>query len=145
MRGIKLFLLLLALCSLSGCSGLKEAVKGFAGLSTKALEDARKDAVTRDFNFGLDETRGKIKSALAENGSYIYRDDLSLNLIALYISESDTTPAGVFLTPLDKGNTRVEVSSPSIYGKEVIAKVIFDSLSGIPKTEKRKGIFDAKE
>ncbi len=130
-------LLFLVLFALHGCCGLSEGVRGFAGLSTKVLEDTRKDAITKDFNIGFDISRSRIKSALKDNKSYIYREDPSCNLIAVYVSESDTTPVGVFLTSLDKDNTRVEISSPSTYGKEAIAKVIFDALKGIPDEKKQ--------
>ncbi|MBN2830781.1 MAG: hypothetical protein JXL82_00665 [Candidatus Omnitrophica bacterium] len=137
MEGIKLFLFCLILCSLTGCSGISEVVRGVAGVSTKVLEDKRKDAVVGDFSSDFDTARSKIKAALKENGSYIYREDLSSNLIAVYVSEKDTTPVGIFLTALDIDNTRVEVSSPSTYGKEVIAKVIFNALRGIPNAKKQ--------
>lgn len=130
MKTIKLFLFFLIFCLLSGCCGPQEAVRGFLGKSTKVLEDKRKDAISRDFNLDFDAARGKIKAALKKEGSYIYGEDSSLNLIAVYISETDTTPVGIFLTALDIDNTRVEISSPSIYGKEVIAKNIFQALKG---------------
>ncbi|MDD3088053.1 MAG: hypothetical protein PHP89_05775 [Candidatus Omnitrophica bacterium] len=130
MKTIKLFLFFLILFLLSGCCGPQEAVRGFLGKSTKVLEDKRKDAIARDFNLDFDAARGRIKAALKKEGSHIYREDLSLNLIAVYISETDTTPVGIFLTALDIDNTRVEISSPSIYGKEVIAKNIFQALKG---------------
>lgn len=144
MRGLKLFLLFLIFCSLNGCSVVKESVKGFAGVSTKVLEDNRKEAKVKDFGFSLDITRSKVKAALKEEGSYIYSEGLSSNLIAVYVSDKDTTPVGIFLTPLDENNTRIEVSSPSTYGKEVIADAIFNSLSGIVKPKVEKGIFDVK-
>ncbi|MFA5310711.1 MAG: hypothetical protein WC355_00100 [Candidatus Omnitrophota bacterium] len=130
MKTAKLFLFFLIFCFLSGCCGPKEAVRGFLGKSTKVLEDKRKEAMARDFNLDFDTARGKIKAALEKEGSYVYREDLSLNLIAVYVSETDTTPVGIFLTALDIDNTRVEISSPSTYGKEVIAKNIFQALKG---------------
>jgi len=122
---------------LSGCCGFSEAIRGFAGVSTKILEDTRKDAVTKDFNIDLDSTRSIIKAALKDGKSYIYREDHSCNLIAVYVSQTDTTPVGIFLTVLDKDNTRVEVSSPSTYGKEVISKIIFNALKGSPDVKKQ--------
>ncbi|MBM3243280.1 MAG: hypothetical protein FJZ12_00350 [Candidatus Omnitrophica bacterium] len=136
MRFLKFALFILVLYSLSGCSGMKEITRGFCGTSTKVLEDTRKDAVVRDFNADFETIRINIKSALKENKSYIYRENTSVNLIAVYISEQDTTPVGIFLTALDIDNTRVEISSPSTYGKEVIAKIIFNSLKGISDGKK---------
>ena len=137
MNRVVLVVLFSVLFILSGCCNLKEAVRGFAGLSTKVLEDTRKDAVAKDFNASFDEARSTIKNALKENHSYIYREDSTCNLIAVYVSESDTTPVGIFLTSLDKDNTKVEISSPSTYGKEVIAKVVFNALKGIHDAKKQ--------
>ena len=100
------------------------------GVSTKILEDTRKDALMKDFNISFETVHSVIKDALKENKSYIYREDASAGLIAVYLSESDTTPVGVFVSSLDKDNARVEVSSPSTYGKETIAKIVFDALKG---------------
>ncbi|OQB15794.1 MAG: hypothetical protein BWY16_00101 [Candidatus Omnitrophica bacterium ADurb.Bin205] len=130
MKMIRLFLFLLICCILSGCCGPKEAIKGFCGISTKVLEDKRKDAVARDFSLDFDTTRTKIREVLTKEGSYIYSEDLSLNLIAVFVSGTDATPVGIFLTALDVDNTRVEISSPSTYGKEIIAKNIFGALKG---------------
>ena len=145
MKRTKLFSLFLIFCFLSGCCGIKEACRGFLGVSTKILEDTRKDALKKDFSGDFEVIHQKIKNALKSEGAYIYRDDPLQHLIALYLSEKDTTPVGVFLTGIDKNNTRVEVSSPSTYAKELIAQVIFDSLSGTVRAKKGKGIIDAKK
>jgi hypothetical protein len=66
-------------------------------------------------------------------------------MLALYVSEEDTTPVGVFLTERGKFRTLVEVSSPSTYGKEKIAQTIFDSLTtGITKPGE-KGLINANK
>ena len=145
MKGIKLFLLFSIFCFLSGCSGLKEAAKGFAGVSTKTLEEKREAAIKKDFSGDLVSMHDKIKDILKREGAYVYKDDLTRNLIALYISDTDTTPVGVFLTEIDKNNTRVEVSSPSTYGKEVISNIIFNSLDGTKKPKVEKGKLNAEE
>lgn len=145
MKGIKIFLLFLIFCFFSGCCGVKEACRGFLGVSTKILEDTRKDALKKDFSGDLETTHKKIKDILKAEGAHIYRDDLPEHLIALYVSEEDTTPVGVFLSEVDKTNTRVEVSSPSTYDKEFIAQIVFGSLSGTIKPGKGKGKIDAKK
>ena len=62
MKVVKLFLFFLLFCFLSGCSGLKEATRGFAGVSTKVLEDTRPGAIKKDFSGSLEEIHGKIIS-----------------------------------------------------------------------------------
>jgi len=138
MKGVKLFLLFFIFCFFSGCSGLKEATRGFVGVSTKILEGKREGAIKKDFNGDLVTIHKKIIDILKSEGAYVYRDDLVRNLIALYLSDTDTTPVGVFLTEVDKNNIRIEVSSPSVYAKEFIADIIFGSLDGTREPKKGK-------
>jgi hypothetical protein len=120
---------------LLGCAGIKEGIRGFWGISTKVLEDGRKDAVKKQFNYDFDACFKKVKETLKRNGSYIYAEDLNKKMIAIYLSEEDTTPVGIFFEEIDANNTQIEVSSPSTYAKESIAKVLEDSL----KQEEKKG------
>ena len=127
----------------SGCVTPKEACKGFLGVSTKVLEEGRNDAIKKEFNFDLVTCHNKVRTILKETGSYIYCDDLRKDMIAVYISEEDTTPVGLFLTEVSKGVTLIEVSSPSTYGKERISKTVFSALiTGVIKPVE-KGKFDA--
>ncbi len=145
MRIVRLCFLFFIFCFLSGCSGFKETTRGFLGVSTKILEDNREGAMKKDFNADLPTIHQKIKDILKIEGAYVYRDDLSANLIALYLSDTDTTPVGIFLTEVDKNSTRIEVASPSTYGKEVIADIIFGTLDGTRKPRGEKGKADAKK
>ncbi len=132
----------------SGCAGAKEVVKGIAGVSTKVLYDTRKDAVKRDVFYDLDSCTKKIEKILAATGSYIYSRDTKTHLIAIYISQTNTTPVGIFLTAANSSVTHIEISSPSTYGKEFIAERLFKELekrdeSG-DKKDKPKESTDAK-
>jgi len=130
---------------LSGCAGVREVCKGVAGVSTKILEDTRKDSLSKVIKYDLITCHNRIKSILKEAGSYIYADDLSKDMLALYVSEEDTTPVGVFLTQRSKGSTLVEVSSPSTYGKEKIAKLLFDNLNRELNEQTKKGQVNATQ
>jgi len=124
--------------NLIGCAGVREVCKGLAGVSTKVLEDGRKDALKKEFNYDLITCHSKIRKILNETGSYIYTDDLDKDMLAVYISEEDTTPVGLFLTEKGKDTTLVEVASPSIYGKEKIAQTVFQALiTGIINPEEK--------
>ncbi|MFH0855834.1 MAG: hypothetical protein V1869_04950 [Candidatus Omnitrophota bacterium] len=128
---------------LSGCVSPKEAYRGFLGVSTKVLEDGRKDAIKKEFNLDLITCHNKVRSILKDTGSYIYADDLRKDMIAVYVSEEDTTPVGLFFTQLNKRETLIEVSSPSTYGKEKISGTVFDALiTGVIKPAE-KGQLDA--
>jgi len=124
---------------ISGCASLKETSKCVLGVSTKVLEDTRDGAIKRDFNQDYSSCYTTIKKALSITEAYIYKEEPAKNLIAIYISEQDTTPVGIFLTKIDEKNTQIEVSSPSTYAKELISKRIFDALEGKPILPPEKG------
>ena len=126
---------------ISGCAGVREVCKGLAGISTKVLEDNRENALSKVIGYDLVTCHNRIRSILKGNGSCIYADDLNNDMIAIYVSEEDTTPVGVFLTDRGMSSTFVEVSSPSIYGKEKIAKLLFDTLT----RELKKGQTDVTQ
>ena len=127
---------------LSGCATVKEMGRGFAGISTKVLEDTRKDALKKSFTLDYNSCYAKVKKILGEKGkeSYIYAEDAGKKMIAVYVSETDTTPAGIFFTSEAKDKTLIEVSSPSVYAKEYIAKNIFTGIDELlkPRPEENK-------
>ncbi|MDD5505823.1 MAG: hypothetical protein PHR73_03615 [Candidatus Omnitrophica bacterium] len=127
MFGYRLFSFLFVLTLiLSGCASVAETAKGFAGISTKVLEEGRSQAVRNEYAVGYSVCRAKVKEVLKDTGSYIYADKPEKSMIAVYVTREDTTPAGIFFKELDKEKTLVEVSSPSTYAKELIAKRIYD-------------------
>jgi hypothetical protein len=129
-RGMSKFTVFFAGCLifLCGCSGIKETVKGFAGVSTKILEEGRKEAVSRQFNYGYKSCYDLVKASLENGGSHIYAEDPRKRMIAVYLSQEDTSPVGVFFIEIGALNTQVEVSSPSTYAKELILNRIIASL-----------------
>jgi len=129
----------LLLTSLFGCSTLTEVGKNILGVSTRALEEGRKDAIKQTFAYNLSACYDKLKKALVLRGCYIYALDPG-KMIAIYVSETDTTPVGIFFKKVDDNNTRVEVSSPSPWAKEFIARRAASILQGTkdPDAEKEK-------
>jgi len=123
-------LLIFALCILNftGCAGLKEGVKKFAGVSTRVIEEDRGQAINRTFNYDFFSCYTQTEDILKKLGVYIYAKDLKKQMIAVYVSESDTTPVGLFFKEVERNITRVEVSSPSSYAKEMIAEKLFSKL-----------------
>lgn len=113
---------------ISGCVTVKEAAKSVAGISTKELESSRKDAVKKNFNYDYFTCYTKALDILKSIGTYIYAQDIKKHLIAIYVSELDTTAVGIFFTEAGNSNTQVEVSSRSTYAKEHIASKLFPAL-----------------
>lgn len=115
---------------LSGCATLKEAGKGFAGVSTQVLEEKRKDVLKKSFALDYNGCYAKVKEILNQKGkeSYIYAEDPKKKMIAIYLSSTDTTPVGIFFTEEAGASTLIEISSPSIYAKEEIANRVFTGI-----------------
>ncbi len=120
---------LMALVLIEGCATVKDIPKGFAGISTKVLEDNRKGAIAKPFNYDSGTCYKKAREILADLGTYIYAQDKKKKMIAIYLSEEDTTPVGIFFTEINEKLTQVEVSSPSTYAKEYIAPRLFAGLA----------------
>jgi len=113
-----------------GCSSIKEGLKGFAGVSTKVLEEGRKDAITASYNLDYFTCFTKTLDTLKSNNSYIYANNIKRHMIAFYVSQDDTTPVGIFFKEIDAHNTGMEISSPSTYAKELFAQKLLKALSG---------------
>lgn len=111
-----------------GCAPVKECLKGFAGVSTKILEDNRQTALSREINYPYQECYAKTMQILQNIGAYVYSKDNKKQLIAIYVSEEDTTPVGIFFQQKTDNITKIEVSSPSTYAKELIAGRLFAGL-----------------
>lgn len=117
-----------------GCANFKEGVRKISGVSTKDLEDSRKDSVTKAFNLGHDACYDKVEGILKKIGAYVYAKDARKTMIAIYVSEQDTTPVGIFFKDIDANNTGVEVSSPSSAARETISQKIFTLMEEAPVT-----------
>ncbi|MFC1675218.1 DUF3568 family protein [Candidatus Omnitrophota bacterium] len=123
-----LSIICLLLISLSGCATIKECAKGFAGVSTKVLEDGRNEAISMKFNTDYDTCYKLSEEILARIGTYTYARDTSKQMIAVFLSEEDTTPVGIFISKIDEKNTQIEVSSPSTFARETISTKLFSFL-----------------
>jgi len=132
------------LISLSGCARIKETTKCAAGVSTKVLEDTRKDAVRKTFNYDYKSCYDRAKEILIAEEAYIYAQDMEKHMIAIYVSRQDTTPVGVFFKETSPASTEIEVSSPSTYAKEFIAQKLFTALEE-PLNLKKEGHTNAKQ
>jgi len=121
-------LILFSLVLISGCTCMKEAGRCIFGVSTKSLEESRKDAIKKTFNYDYKTAFSKSKASLKEMGCYIYAQDYKNGMIAVYVSSEDTTPVGIFVKEIGSVNTQIEVSGPSSYAKEIIAEKLFAGL-----------------
>ncbi|MFH1338420.1 MAG: hypothetical protein ABIH40_01030 [Candidatus Omnitrophota bacterium] len=111
---------------LVGCACLKESAKGFLAISTTDIEESRGQALVKIVDYGYENCYGKVEEILTEIGSYIYAK--RKDLIAVYVSSTDTTPAGIFFKEINGHKTRLEVASPAKDTKEYLARKIFSAL-----------------
>jgi hypothetical protein len=132
---------------LGGCATILEGAKAVMGISTKSLEEGRKDAIVKIFNYDYSTCYAKTQTILKQIKAYIYAQDKQEYMIAIYVSNTDTTPVGLFFKEIDTNNTQIEVSSPSKYAKETIAKRLFAIMEGqkdpvieLPKENTQVGI-----
>jgi hypothetical protein len=126
------------LVTLAGCAAISEGVKGVTGVSTKVLEDERKNAIVKSLNYDYFSCFTKTSDILKRINTYIYKQDIKKQMIAIYVSSEDTTPVGLFFKEVDASHTQLEISSPSASAKELIAKQVFLALEESINTEQKK-------
>ena len=114
---------------ISGCTTLEKGARELMGTSTRTVEETRQDAIKEIFRFDFNTCYEKSKEILKDINTYIYAQKKEEKLIAVFVTEVDTTPVGVFFKEIDANNTQVEVSSPSGYAKELIATKLFSRLT----------------
>jgi hypothetical protein len=127
-KNLKALCILSSVIFISSCSILKENIKGLFGVSVVALEESRVNAIKKTFSRDYTGLYTEALDGLKSIGVYIYTQDIKKKLIAGYVSDTDTTPVGIFFQEIDKNNTQVEVSSPSTAAKEFISNKLFLTL-----------------
>ena len=125
MIGLLCFLLFGA----AGCAGIKQTTRAFLGTSTKELRQAREQAIVRVVNHDYQGCYKRVEAGLLGLGSHIYSKEE--DLIAVYISSEDTTPAGVFFRQVEDKKTELGITSPSKDTKEYLAEKIFALLEDL--------------
>jgi len=143
---LKTILALTLIILISGCTSLKETYKGFIGVSTKELEAGRQSAIKKTFDYDYFTSFTKVLDILKDMNAYIYDKDIKNHIIAIYVSQEDTTPVGIFFKEIGSSATQIEVSSPSKFTKEYIAENLFKALGKKPQTtEEKKGKVNAEK
>ena len=124
---------------LTGCAQVKELSKTFWGSSTRALENARKDALSRDYPCSVDECFDAVLSLQKEGTSALtnrlgifdvfIKDRNQRHIVVIGIEGNvNTTEVGIFFNQIDPKKVKVEISSLSTSAKEKLATAIFKEL-----------------
>lgn len=138
LTGVAVSITAAGLVFLSGCASMTEMCRGFAGTSTRIIDEKRPEALKKEFQGDIQTVSARVRESLKKTGCYVYRQEPDKGLTAVYLSEKDTTPAGVYLTQLDSGATLVEVSSPSTYAREFLIEKLSGDLKDLIKVEKKE-------
>lgn len=124
-------LLVYGVIALDGCAGtITETAKGIIGISTKEIQKSRAEAIKEVFSCGYKACYDRAVEALGRIGVYIYAKNK--DMLAVYVSETDTTCVGIYFKELDANNTQIEVASASAYAKELISHKLFSALKKEP-------------
>ena len=133
-------LLVLAAAYMTGCATTDDWFKGLIGASTASVESARKNAVSKVFDYDYRTCYDKMKKLLEEMPQVsVYAK--KPGLIAVYYNSVNTTPVGVFFKITDEKKTQVEIASPSSSARDWVAKNLF-SEKVLPAASKEAGLLN---
>ncbi len=125
---VRIIFCCIALSAASGCALRNDTIREIAGISVFELEGLRKNAEVKIFGEDYFTCFTKTLDILKKLDMYIYRQDIKKYLIAVYMSKEDSTAVGLFFKEVNKDETKIEITSPSSYAKEFVAKRIFTIL-----------------
>jgi len=149
MRKIKTTIFSIIILSfINGCGLAKETAKTVIGSSTRALEQARSDAISKTyycsysdcFNAALGLGRKEIsakpwiaKSTDPDNGVFdVMMQDLYAKppyIVVIGITGNvDTTEVGIFFKRVTQDTIRIDITSLSSIAKRKVAQWVFESL-----------------
>jgi len=115
---------------LGGCAQTAEIGKTVWGSSTRALEEARVSAITKNYACGYFNCFNQILSAseVLEYTVFI-KNPVKGTIVVIGVPDSvNTTEVGIFLTELGESEVKIYVSSLSSNAKRIVAKDLFAEL-----------------
>lgn len=123
------------LLCLSGCiiNGGVELTKTIWGSSTRALEQARVNAITKTYGQKYWDTIRATLNVIEKNDYEIFKkNEVNGYVVILGIKGSvNTTEVGIFFVEVNEAQTRVEISSLSTNAKRIVAKTLFQGLDTV--------------
>ncbi len=121
--------LIITLVLLSGCSPV-EIGKTIWGSSTRALEEARADAITKTYDKSYwDTLRSSLDVMVKQDWVIFKKDEVAGIIVLMGIRGSvNTTEVGVFFVEVSPTQTRIEISSLSTTAKRMVAKRLFHGI-----------------
>ena len=115
---------------LSGCARVFDIPKAFWGSSTRALEEARVDAITKTYSCNFRQCYQAVLLVAEEKEYMVFIKDMYKQVIVLMKVPGtvDTTEIGIFFTELNENQVKIYVSSLSSHAKRIVADILFSEL-----------------
>ena len=131
-------ILVIAFC-FTGCGSLSETCKTIWGSSTRKLEEARVDAITKTYKCSYDDCFDVILTLDRNNKNNLpinkkcfeifLKDRVKGCIVVMGIKGNiKTTEVGIFLSDKRDGFIKLEISSLSSTAKEKVAEWVFKEL-----------------
>ena len=129
----KITVLVLIVFLINGCAGITEFGKTFWGSSTRVLQNARKDALSKTYERPYDVCFNAVKDILEENEARIFMEDQEKYTMLIMEIERciSTTEVGIFFVEETPDMTKVEISSISPKAKRISSEFIFSALDAL--------------
>jgi hypothetical protein len=119
--------------TVSGCGVArngKEVAQTIWGSSTRALENARSQAIAKTYDKNYWDVMNRTLAACKKRGYSIFKkDEVKGYLVLIGIKGAvNTTEVGAFFVEINDSQTRLEFSSLSTNAKRLVAKAVFHDL-----------------
>jgi len=139
-RLLVIFVFFLLLPLFTGCATVKELPKKIWGSSTQALEQARKDGVSKTFDLDYESSFNKVVRVLEELGCHIHIKDKRRHLIVAmhFQGADDTTELGIFFAEKDSQTTEIELSCLSSSLLNYASEKIFSMMDKIDENKEEE-------
>ena len=123
-------------------AGVDQGLKALVGFATSEVEESRPRAYAKTFNYDFNACYSMVEGIFSKMPkTTIYAK--SEYMIAVYYTDPNTTPVGVYIVQAGSGRTQVQVSSPSSSAKEWVAKNLFNE-KVLPKQAKSQFMDEPK-
>ena len=140
------FLILLVSLPLCSCAPVAETTKTLWGSSTRALENARTEAISKIYSCTIDEcfdgalSLGRNYENLKPINDKFYdvflQDRIKSHMVVMGIKGNvNTTEVGIFFSQISETKTKIEITSLSSNAKQKVADALFEELDFKFKSE----------
>ena len=132
-RKLSIFIVVIFSLSFLGCAKIKEIPKVLWGSSTKALDEARHQGVSKNYNCNIELCFEDILELAKKEDLEIYiKDHKRWLIVVMGIQDNiETTEVGLFFSALSSKETKIEVVSLSDSAQKTAATMFFKSLDKI--------------